>query len=566
MDYHVMKKALVPVLLLTGSVLVLGKGVMVSSGSTQPELTSKSNFNPTIMEDHLVEDFESGMPADWTLDTHAGSPGWQVGNTVEAGQSQYLTFPDHTHFAYCNSDNEGEGTTFDDWMISPEFDLPDAEFIYLEFVSYFRNQPGSEWDNWGEVSIRSNSGAWTVIAEMEASGGNDFELLTYNLGEWSGENAVQIGFHFWDDGNWGFGWGVDDVLLFSADGDVFPPEIDTIPIYNHLNPPDPIDINATVTDDSEVLSVTMTYRVNWGAWEDVNMVNTTGNEWDATIPPQSTGANVDYYLSAVDLSENANESSTLEFSMIVNPVSWLHRDDGETENGVGGNDAWYCAVTYYPAYLPLTINMIEIEMNYDETLEFHLWSLDGTGSPNTDLITPFEADVVGGMPSVIPLPQPIEVNQPFAVGVYNPVSGNYCGLDENGYFYENTTLVDLGSGWAPLSDYGFAGNYYIRAFVQYQSQAVTELKSSVGTFTLVQNHPNPFNPTTTIDFSLTQPSAVSITVFDLIGNQVATLVDGSLGAGSHSVVWNAVEQPSGLYFYTLRAGGQSVTRKMILVK
>ena len=566
MDYHVMKKALVPVLLLTGSVLVLGKGVMVSSGSTQPELTSKSNFNPTIMEDHLVEDFESGMPADWTLDTHAGSPGWQVGNTVEAGQSQYLTFPDHTHFAYCNSDNEGEGTTFDDWMISPEFDLPDAEFIYLEFVSYFRNQPGSEWDNWGEVSIRSNSGAWTVIAEMEASGGNDFELLTYNLGEWSGENAVQIGFHFWDDGNWGFGWGVDDVLLFSADGDVFPPEIDTIPIYNHLNPPDPIDINATVTDDSEVLSVTMTYRVNWGAWEDVNMVNTTGNEWDATIPPQSTGANVDYYLSAVDLSENANESSTLEFSMIVNPVSWLHRDDGETENGVGGNDAWYCAVTYYPAYLPLTINMIEIEMNYDETLEFHLWSLDGTGSPNTDLITPFEADVVGGMPSVIPLPQPIEVNQPFAVGVYNPVSGNYCGLDENGYFYENTTLVDLGSGWAPLSDYGFAGNYYIRAFVQYQSQAVTELKSSVGTFTLVQNHPNPFNPTTTIDFSLTQPSAVSITVIDLIGNQVATLVDGSLGAGSHSVVWNAVEQPSGLYFYTLRAGGQSVTRKMILVK
>ena len=566
MNFQFSKKVLVPVLLLTGSVLVLGKGFgLVSSGSTQLQLAAKSDFNPATMEDHLVEDFEDGMPGDWTLDTNNGSPGWQVGDTFDAGQSQYMEFPDHTDFAYCNSDDSGDNVAFNDWMISPEFDLPVADFIYLEFASYFRNQPDSEWDNWGEVSIRVDGGAWTQVGEMEATAGGDFEVLSYDLGDWAGESAVQIGFHFWDDGNWAFGWGFDDVLIFSAVGDVFPPEIITVPIYNHLNPPDPIDIEATITDDSYILSATLNYSVS-GDWEALAMVNTSGDVWEATIPAQSQGSHVDYFINAIDLSENANESATQEFNMIVNPITWLHRDDGETENGVGGNDAWHGAVSYDPAYQPVTINMIEVFMFYEETLEFHIWSLDVDGLPDADLIDPFEADVVENLPTIITLPEPLEVSQPFAVGFYSAESGNYCGLDETGYFFQGATLVNLGDEWAPLSQYGFAGNYYIRAFVQYVSEAVSPVTGEVESFTLAPNYPNPFNPSTTIDFALAQPAEVEITIYDVTGGKVVTLADGTRAAGTHSVVWNAVDRPSGIYFYSLRVGDQTFTRKMVLVK
>lgn len=86
------------------------------------------------------------------------------------------------------------------------------------------------------------------------------------------------------------------------------------------------------------------------------------------------------------------------------------------------------------------------------------------------------------------------------------------------------------------------------------------------TIQLRQNYPNPFNPTTTIDFSLGEPGAVSLTVFNMAGHQVATLVDGNLSAGDHSVVFDGSSLTSGIYFYNLRAGDYTATQKMVLVK
>jgi hypothetical protein len=84
--------------------------------------------------------------------------------------------------------------------------------------------------------------------------------------------------------------------------------------------------------------------------------------------------------------------------------------------------------------------------------------------------------------------------------------------------------------------------------------------------TLDQNYPNPFNPTTTIDFDLVEPGNINLKVYDLAGHEIVTLVDGHLTAGSHSVHFNAADLSSGVYYYTLYAGGQQSTRKMLLVK
>ncbi len=85
-------------------------------------------------------------------------------------------------------------------------------------------------------------------------------------------------------------------------------------------------------------------------------------------------------------------------------------------------------------------------------------------------------------------------------------------------------------------------------------------------FALEQNYPNPFNPSTSISYSLETAGAVNISVYNLMGQKVATLVDESKSAGQYNVRWNAANVSSGMYYYRLEANGQSITRKMTLIK
>ncbi|MBO6575652.1 MAG: T9SS type A sorting domain-containing protein [Rhodothermales bacterium] len=85
-------------------------------------------------------------------------------------------------------------------------------------------------------------------------------------------------------------------------------------------------------------------------------------------------------------------------------------------------------------------------------------------------------------------------------------------------------------------------------------------------FALEQNYPNPFNPVTTIDFSLPEAATVQITVHDMLGRTVGTLSTGSMTAGRHSVQFDARDLPSGTYLYRMEAGGEVMTRLMVLLK
>jgi hypothetical protein len=87
-----------------------------------------------------------------------------------------------------------------------------------------------------------------------------------------------------------------------------------------------------------------------------------------------------------------------------------------------------------------------------------------------------------------------------------------------------------------------------------------------GSFSLRQNYPNPFNPATTIEFTLPAAENVTLKVFDMLGRQVATLVDGVREAGSHRVVFEPLALPSGSYFYELRAGTFREVQRMMLLK
>ncbi len=101
------------------------------------------------------------------------------------------------------------------------------------------------------------------------------------------------------------------------------------------------------------------------------------------------------------------------------------------------------------------------------------------------------------------------------------------------------------------------------------SEMITEVESASRLpkkFSLEQNYPNPFNPSTTFRYSIPTQSKVVIKVYDVLGNEIATLMDEEKSIGTYELTWNAEQLPSGVYFYQIKAGEFIQTKKMLLLK
>ena len=90
-------------------------------------------------------------------------------------------------------------------------------------------------------------------------------------------------------------------------------------------------------------------------------------------------------------------------------------------------------------------------------------------------------------------------------------------------------------------------------------------------YSLSDAYPNPFNPTTTLSFSVPTEGVVSLNIYDMTGRLVSTLVDGNLEQGYHSIIWNGMDSnghavSSGMYIYSLKGEGVSITKKMVMMK
>ncbi len=149
--------------------------------------------------------------------------------------------------------------------------------------------------------------------------------------------------------------------------------------------------------------------------------------------------------------------------------------------------------------------------------------------------------------------------------------------------YTNATLKTAAMGGFPLGDLYRWWNNIPTNYSGWKAQAATEdahiqdeLQNGItsapiqstapASFALSQNYPNPFNPETNIEYSIAKAAVVSLKVYDVLGREVATLFDGMQVAGQHSVTFNAANLASGVYFYKLQAGANSLTKKLVLMK
>ncbi|MBE7475906.1 MAG: T9SS type A sorting domain-containing protein [Ignavibacteriota bacterium] len=114
--------------------------------------------------------------------------------------------------------------------------------------------------------------------------------------------------------------------------------------------------------------------------------------------------------------------------------------------------------------------------------------------------------------------------------------------------HENNNL-----GWAPAIGYGSIVSVEVE-------QTIPE------DYFLYQSYPNPFNPSTTIKYSIPNGDNVSLKIFDILGREVEVLVDEYKNAGTYSVEFNASRFASGVYFYQLQSGRFIETKKMILLR
>lgn len=98
------------------------------------------------------------------------------------------------------------------------------------------------------------------------------------------------------------------------------------------------------------------------------------------------------------------------------------------------------------------------------------------------------------------------------------------------------------------------------------SEVVNESVGNPSKFELLQNYPNPFNPSTVIKFRLSETAQVRLSIYNVLGEKVTTLVNGKLDAGYYSYNFNASNLANGIYFYELNAGSYSYVKKMVLQK
>ena len=148
--------------------------------------------------------------------------------------------------------------------------------------------------------------------------------------------------------------------------------------------------------------------------------------------------------------------------------------------------------------------------------------------------------------------------------------------------YSDAALLTAGLGKLPLGDLNWFPTQKA-AWAAQRTAELTKIQTAMdnhtlvvdgiadhatlpGTYQLEQNYPNPFNPSTKIDFTIPTSGPVQLKVYNVLGQEVATLVNETLTPGSHTATFDASRLASGIYMYKITAGSFVSTRKMVLLK
>lgn len=360
----------------------------------------------------------------------------------------------------------------------------------------------------------------------------------------------------------------------------------------------PVEFFNNVEGEAPVCDVEITFQV------DMNVQIVTGafDPMGDTVGVRGTPAPLDWDLS-IDMSDGdadgiydvtvpfdmLNESTVIEHKFVINGSNW----EGSPNRMLNGDCGWpdddmngYVETTLAPVFFgdvsfdAITDHDIVVTFNVDAT-PIACWFAMGLGD-NGGLTSYGDLDFISvhgffnGWPAW-----------------YGNIDPMYRALPDGGYMWTVDILFPAGSGkvqgykygangWDNESGFGQDHSFDLSTAGEEAVLVIDDVFGSLGTqwdcewtvdaneqpaaFQLAPAFPNPFNPTTTIRFSLEQSAVAELAVYNLTGARVATLVQGLTAGGEHSVVFDASALSSGVYVATLSAEGTSLSQKLVLVK
>ena len=292
-------------------------------------------------------------------------------------------------------------------------------------------------------------------------------------------------------------------------------------------------------------------------WLEINLAGTTSNRF-------GVGAQIEVYAGALHMMREANTGAgyrsqnmlTAHFGLGANPqadsiiVRWPNQQHSRTvRRSVNANQVITIAEQQIAPHIvaaPDTLTLVSSNSFRDT-----LWVKNtGTALLSVDSIYTSHNNRLVLMIST----------RRFTVG---PADSQLVFLQELGipdrplYNFAESLFVASNDPANPLIHVILQGDY---------STGIAATDELPGRFALHQNSPNPFNPTTVICFSLPFSEHTTLRVYDVLGREVATLVNGQMHAGEHDATWDARNIGSGLYFYRLEAGMFTETKKMVLLR
>ena len=294
---------------------------------------------------------------------------------------------------------------------------------------------------------------------------------------------------------------------------------------------------------------------------------------------------------------NTNENTTQPYSFtstgtVTNTAQELKWDTTEPT----GYFIWTTGDTVavqFPAYPGGKLDSLRVALRRAGSITGGIWEYTGVSRPTplgTKLAYPIFASISTETPVPYPVPYKnwatvdlsslsISTDKDFVAAFIIGKTPNAPGIMVSDYTpssgaYHSYTYLQAADGVSTPNWYYIGGNdtvsiYLVRAYVSLVTAVGSETVELLPKgFSLSQNYPNPFNPSTNITYNLADREFVTLKVYDLLGNEVAILVNEEKPAGSYNVPFSMdkLKLSSGTYFYRLQAGNFIETKKMILLK
>jgi hypothetical protein len=445
---------------------------------------------------------------------------------------------------------------------------------------------------------------------------------------------------------------------------IFPPAISNITRnLVEVGYGDEVTISANIIDpDGIVAEAKLIYRKNIGTHNEMLMINSGGDTWEAIIPAQNDSSIIDYFIRAVDDEDNVSlspsDTSRNRFFYLVldRPLTIQDVQYSPFGSGFSGYNSFEVTVRGI-----VTADTTDIQGNQSGITSVQVYIQNGSGpwsgisivGTETLLLNRGDDVTVTGMVgenfSVTEIsgldPGSVEVHS-FGKALPDPMSLSTAIIEDlnNGDLaaeqwegvlvkYENITITDANADGDPVPDEGSGGNRNFGDMLvadatsnvdtrvglqdgthQYHNFWIEDLENEPirikegdtfdaiigiswyafnnykllprkdddfvghvtgtedeiglpGNYELAQNYPNPFNPSTKIQFALPVGGNVTLKVFNLLGQEVQTLINNQvIPAGRHEVIFDASNLPSGIYFYRIHTESFAQVKKMILLK